>query len=296
MFAVHDAAQWIQPGLLVGPNAWVVFVAPLVAIVVVFPWLLSIVWQTVPLADGALRDRLLRVNQLCGVRVQKILLWRSGQMVTNAAVAGILPAIRYVFLSDGLLARLSDDQVAAVYAHEIGHVKHGHLVLRVVAMTVPLLLWHCLSMLSADFVSWIGWTAAGTLQGTDHYGLIVIVGMGVYFVSVFAWYSRLLEHQADLCACRVLAQVTSSESVNPAIDATDRFADVLMRLTPGSDARKRGGLLHPGFDRRIEFLRRIATRPSAAKFFERRMRWLAWFLMSVFLLSSMMAIVAAQLL
>ena len=41
-------------------------------------------------------------------------------MVINAAVAGFLPPFRYVFLSDGLLSYLGDEEIAAVFAHEMG--------------------------------------------------------------------------------------------------------------------------------------------------------------------------------
>ena len=48
--------------------------------------------------------------------------------MVNAAVIGFLPGLRYVLVSDLLLESMSPIQVEAVFAHEIGHVRHRHVV------------------------------------------------------------------------------------------------------------------------------------------------------------------------
>jgi len=45
----------------------------------------------------------------------------------NAAVMGFIPRFRYVLLSDLLLETMTDEQVEAIFAHELGHVMHRHL-------------------------------------------------------------------------------------------------------------------------------------------------------------------------
>ena len=38
-----------------------------------------------------------------------------------------MPPLRYVFITDALLNILEDDEVDAVFAHELGHAKHRHI-------------------------------------------------------------------------------------------------------------------------------------------------------------------------
>ena len=53
-------------------------------------------------------------------------MWDTRGGVANAMVAGPLPWVRYVFLSDRLLDELTPGEVEAVFGHEVGHVRHGH--------------------------------------------------------------------------------------------------------------------------------------------------------------------------
>ena len=98
-------------------------------------------------------------------------------------------------MTDGLLSHLTDDEIAAVFSHELGHICYYHLPLRIVALLVRICLW----------------TAYRSAQGVVHDDLSLalnLVQMGSEFtleallsvavaaciVVMFAWYSRLLEH------------------------------------------------------------------------------------------------------
>ena len=43
-------------------------------------------------------------------------------------VVGVLPFIRSVMLTDRLMEELLPDEVEAVFGHEIGHIKHHHML------------------------------------------------------------------------------------------------------------------------------------------------------------------------
>ena len=62
------------------------------------------------------------------MRYRDILVWHTHYNMGNAAVMGVVPQMRYVLLSDLLLERMDDEQIEAVFAHEIGHVVHRHMV------------------------------------------------------------------------------------------------------------------------------------------------------------------------
>ena len=48
--------------------------------------------------------------------------------MANAAIVGFLPGHRTVLFSDSLLAGLPPRELAAVFAHEIGHARRHHVL------------------------------------------------------------------------------------------------------------------------------------------------------------------------
>lgn len=94
--------------------------------VVILPWLLIPLWSTVPLT-GPLRERLDRVAARHHLRFRNILIWRTHHMVLNAAILGWVPFARYFLMSDALLESVSDQELEAVFAHEVGHGVHWHI-------------------------------------------------------------------------------------------------------------------------------------------------------------------------
>jgi hypothetical protein len=75
-----------------------------------------------PMQDGPLRDRLMALASQAGVAVRDVLVADASQRTNalNAYVSGLGPT-RRVVVHDTLLQR-GDDEVAAVVAHELGHV------------------------------------------------------------------------------------------------------------------------------------------------------------------------------
>ena len=95
-------------------------------LLLVLPWLLVRLWSTTPLV-GPLRQRLDGVAGLYRIRFRNILLWRTHNLVINAAILGWIPFARYFLMSDSLLEMISDRQLEAVFAHEVGHGVHKHI-------------------------------------------------------------------------------------------------------------------------------------------------------------------------
>ena len=100
------------------------------------PEILRRVLQTQPLPDSPLRRRLEAMCRRVGMRYRDILLWHTQNNMGNAAVMGILPPVRYILLSDLLLERMDDEQIEAVFAHEVGHVVHRHMAWYVVVIMI----------------------------------------------------------------------------------------------------------------------------------------------------------------
>jgi STE24 endopeptidase len=249
------------------------------AILVLFPVLLRHVWETRPLPPGPLRSRLEDTAERAGFRVRDILVWHTNGMVINAAVAGFVRRLRYVFLSDALLLRLGDDEIEAVFGHEMGHVRHHHLLLRVLAMIAPLSLCMLLGQVVPHGVDrLLEWSAgeqlgtgtpgAGALGASIPTGLVLLGLMGGYVLVVFGYYSRQLEHQADLFGCRWVA-------ADPDRPAVERFTSALEKLAAGTCSGRDGrSWQHASIARRIDFLQQLSRDPERELRFQRRVRLL----------------------
>lgn len=155
----------------------------------VFPWCLRILWGCQPLPAGALRERILVLEEKAGVHFSEIYLWDlGGDALANAAAVGIFPPFRYLFLSRALLRELRPEEVDAVVCHEMGHVRHRHLLFYLVlTLGVTIGLQYLLDPLEPSL---------------HFFGMAL--GLIFYIRFIFAWFSRRLERQADLFALEIM--------------------------------------------------------------------------------------------
>jgi STE24 endopeptidase len=274
LLAVEDLLGLTAPEGVLQSYGAAVLLCCLAGLFVFFPVLLRYVWHTRPLPAGPLRSRLEGAADRAGFHAREILVWYTNATVVNAAVAGLVRRLRYVFLSDALLMRLGEDEVEAVFAHEVGHVRHHHLLLRGLAMVAPLSL--CVLLEQAfpgTFAGLLDWSdsgriALGTLAVGIPAGLLVLGLMAAYVVLVFGYYSRQLEHQADLFGCRWAA----GEPGRPAVEA---FTSALEKLAQSSAAgRNARSWQHASIARRIDFLDALCRDPKRELRFRRRVRLL----------------------
>jgi len=277
LLAVRDAVFLAAPVFAAGPHVWVVFVPPLVAVLVGFPLLVKVAWRAEPLARGALRAALQADNRKWRTPVRDVLVWPTGNWLVTAAVTGLIPAVRYVMLSDALIQRLADDEVRAIAAHEAGHVRHGHLRLRMMAIMGPIGLLVAGGQILTDALEPL--PATWRVLGADHGGLVaplVLLAIGAYALLVFGPYCRLLEHQADLFACQGLGH-GGSVPVRPdtlmTTHGTDRFQTALERVSATGGSRHSAPTwLHPSLVQRTRFLHALVDRPPGQRRFARHMR------------------------
>lgn len=162
------------------------------------PEILRRVLHTERLPDSPLRRRLEALCRRTGVGFRDILLWRTQNNVGNAAVMGFVPRLRYVLLSDLLLETMSDEQIEAVFAHELGHVVHRHMAWYVVFIAI-------LMMFSFGGSAWVDhWLTAMGLRQEAAQGLFIIGAYTFKFLVLFGFVSRRFERQADVFAARTM--------------------------------------------------------------------------------------------
>jgi STE24 endopeptidase len=207
-----------------------------------------------------------------GIRYRDFRVWHTDRQLVNAAIAGLLPSQRYVFLTDALLGHLDDEQVEAVVLHELGHVRRRHLPLRMMLLGLPL--WMAASVqatqpeLAARFSSW----AAQISAGQSLLPCLALCGATVlYAVLALGCYSRVLEHDADLCVCR--------HGRGPA------FVAALRRLSQLCGSKQeRWTWLHPSTGQRIHLLQLAMVDAQVARRFHRQVDRFNGLLVAGFLL------------
>ena len=224
----------------------------LLLIVVFGPALLRFVWKTSRLADGPLRDRLEALGRQQGFRCRDILVWHTHNHLPNAAVAGFVAPLRYVLITDALLEICTDEEVEAVFAHEIGHARRRHAAFYVLfacafvffyANLIDLLsMVRCVEPLGDIFLSDLSETQA----------LVMILFAVLYWLFVFGFMSRRMEQEADLFSIRATG--------NPSA-----FIDALRKLSAMSGVPEEAGFWrHFSIARRTKFLHAALDRPEQA--------------------------------
>src|SRR5439155_15020444 len=180
------------------PAGGLISLGSAVTVFLVVPEILVRVLPTQSLPPSPLRDRMEAMCRAHRLKFRDILLWRTDYRIANALVMGIIPRFRYVLLSDLLLAEMEDEQIEAVFAHELGHVVHRHLI------------WYLVFMLVLPVIVLILEAEQHRLQLPSWLPLDLVttmIGFGA-FLFAFGYVSRRFERQADVFAARTLEGFT----------------------------------------------------------------------------------------
>jgi Zn-dependent protease with chaperone function len=240
------------------PVQWATIIGLFVLVTLIAPLLFKLLWRMRPLPDGPLRRRLEAFGARVGFRARDILLWPTSGNVLNAAIIGILPRLRYVMLTDGLIGALSEDEIEAVYAHEVGHAKHHHMILFLLFAIAFLFLMHLffLSLPDGFEVSTLGMLAILV-------GLIVL-----WWGGVFGWISRRLERQADVYGTLATAEAHGDADGSAFISALENLAE------ESGQIRHLPGLRHFSIHDRADYLRRFLADEGVRRRYRRSIRLL----------------------
>jgi Zn-dependent protease with chaperone function len=269
--ALNDTWQ-VQASILGIGFALVVFIT--------MPWILRLVLGLRSLPAGPLRDRLEAAARRLHFRCSDILLWNTRGGVVNAMVVGVFPFLRYVLLSDRLLEELTPEEVEAVFGHEVGHVKHHHMLYYLVFLLASV------GVLGATLTPYqAGLDEALHLSERGLAVLPVVGSLGIYVFLVFGFLSRRCERQADIYGCRAVSccrhgceghspealaeggRGLCTTGIRIFIQALEKVA-----LLNGISRDKPGFLQswqHSTIARRVGFLQTLLTDPQA----ERRFQW-----------------------
>jgi Zn-dependent protease with chaperone function len=156
------------------------------------------------LPPGHHRDRLEETAKRLNFRCADLLLWPTQRTVANAMVLGLVPRARYVVFTDQLLDHLDDDELEAVFGHEVGHVKHGHLLYYACFLILSMMVILTAAAGLVNEAVNAGWITEADAN-SQWLALPPMAILAGYLFVVFGLMSRKCERQADLYGVRTVA-------------------------------------------------------------------------------------------
>ena len=188
--------------------------------------------------------RVTRLLSRCNVRLGAVRMV-AGRHWRSAAVAGILPWGRQLWIGEALLHELEEEEVDMVLLHEFAHIKKHHFLFRLLPTA-----WACLAVLATNMgleslPQTVGWTVIATSVN-----LVVAVGV---FGGGMLLVSHASELEADRVACQLAVAHCDWANTDPAL-STFRLASALRKVLAGGQDSARRSWLYPSLDDRIRSL------------------------------------------
>jgi Zn-dependent protease with chaperone function len=279
------------------------------AFLVFFPLVLPTMLGLQRLPSGHIRNRFEANARRLRFRYSRLYLWDTRHAVANAMIVGVVPWIRFVIFTDRLIDDLGDDEIDAVFGHEIGHAKHGHMLYYGLFLVFSFILMGSLAQA-------VRLVDEEVLQEYETLFLIApVIAMGVYMFAAFGFISRRCERQADIFGCRAvscnthfcdlhgLGTIYPEEGKGLCRTGVDSFIRALRRVEEinglnrekphGSGTGLRGKLSwifrqltgwlhtwqHSTIPKRIAFLEKIAEDPVVERRFQDRLWITKWVVM-----------------
>ena len=267
-----DLLQGVDVPLIkeVMASAWgeqALFIAFFLCLAVLFPLLVTRMWGCTPLPRGPARSRIETFCRRQGVGYAEILLWplHEGQALT-AGVMGIIAPFRYLLVTPALLENMSPEEVEAVMAHELGHVKKWHLQIFLLLFlgfallaqlsSYPILYLLTNSDLFYRMIHLANKKPGNTLAFASTVPLFIL--MVVYFRYVLGFFMRNFERQADLFALQTMTHSA------PLVRVFEKIAWL------SGDIRDLPSWHHFGIGERIDCLKRCEADPRRIKGHDRK--------------------------
>jgi len=232
------------------------FLLFLFVVAIIGPVIVQKFWRCKPLPSGEHRKRIENLCKKAGLAYADILYWPifGGKMIT-AGVMGLIKKFRYILVTPSLLRLLEPEEIDAVIAHEIGHVKRKHLVFYLLFFVGYMLLSYVtfdiilFGIIYAEPVYWFinktGFDQTTIFSGL--FSLVIIIVFLIYFRFIFGFYMRNFERQADIYVYSLF------DSAKPLISTLNKI------VTTSGQSADRPNWHHFSIKERIEYLQKCES-------------------------------------
>jgi STE24 endopeptidase len=189
--------RW-YPDLVTSPWAKLGGFFGLFVLILLVPSILPLLLGLKPMEPGPLRSRLEESAKRLGVRYRQLYVWDTRGNLATAMVTGLVPQLRQIVFTDLLLATLTEDEIESVFGHEVGHVRHGHLLYYAAFLLLSFLTLGAIYQLveRSAGIEWLHRDLALVLS---------VVATFTYLFLVFGFVSRRCERQADVFGCKAVS-------------------------------------------------------------------------------------------
>lgn len=256
--------------LLATPTGQILFfLFFLIAVVLAGPAMIQKFWRCRPLEPGPVRTRIEALSREAGFSFANIVYWPvlGGRMIT-AGVMGLIKPFRYLLITEALLEFLSPEEVDAVVAHEIGHVRKKHLQFYLFFFAGYMFISYTLFDVILIAILYIPqfYPLMEQFQGRQSTAMSALFSLGailsflIYFRYIFGYFMRNFERQADAFV------FTLFSSSLPLITTLQKIA-----MTSGQPANK-PNWHHYSILERIGFLRKCEADRSWISRHDRKIR------------------------
>jgi len=133
----RDLAPWVDT--LSPQFRWALYGTAGLAMLGGIPFLLLLMWKTTRIENADLKSELLATCKHHKLYVHDIRVWKTDNQIVNALVAGVVPRLRVILMSDALVKFFPRHELLAILRHEAGHLRLWHLPTRIGFSVLPLL-------------------------------------------------------------------------------------------------------------------------------------------------------------
>ena len=261
--------QWAQD-IVETPVGQAVYFTVFLTVATVFgPVLVQRFWNCTPLEPGWLRSRIENLARRAGLVYRDIVLWPifGGRMIT-AGVMGLAGRFRYILVTEAMGNLLEPEEIDAVIAHEIGHIKRKHLLFYLFFFIGFMVI----SYATLDFIVYL-LVFSQPLQTilsryklnpatftSIIYAITFFLNVVIYFRFVFGYFMRNFERQADTYVFSLF---------NTAIALITTFQKI---IAYSGQAPDKPNWHHFSIAQRIDFLRRCELDRRWIKYHDRKVR------------------------
>ncbi len=241
----------------------------LFAVALLGPLIIQKMWRCRPLEDGFSRRQIENLCYRANIKYADILYWPifGGRMIT-AGVMGLVSRFRYILVTEALLSILNPEELDAVIAHEVGHVKKHHLFfylfffigyMVIAYATFDLIVY--LIIFSEPVYRFLFTTGVNrTTVTTGLLSLAIIVNFLIYFRFLFGYFMRNFERQADAFVYTLFTNAT------PLISTFEKIVAV------SGQSPEKPNWHHFSIHERVGFLKRCELDRSWIKRHDKKVR------------------------